>query len=666
MALRVAVLGGIALTLFAIIFFRLWFLQVLSGDQYVVQARENRTREIRIPAPRGEIVDRSGRVLVDNRPSNIVKILPQDLPAHTIPDAARWGQLMGQRERRPKGKKGEPVPLPPIDSPTLERRYRRLGRVLGMRVSTIHRRVIEQLAQLPYSAVTIRADVPRSVMAYLLERKDRFKGVDVDQGFLRAYPKEELAAQLLGTVGEVSRDELKLKRNRGVKQGSVIGKAGLEYTYDRYLRGRDGARILRVDANGNFRGDPDQPLRERRPVPGRRLRLSLDLGLQEAGQQAVGQVGGGLPGAFVAMNPRDGQVYAMGSYPSFDPSVFAKPISRAKYEELNSEENGAPLFNRAIGGVYPSGSTFKPITSIAGLDAGVITPGTVINDPGCITVGNLPKCNAGKVANGGVDLIRALQVSSDVYYYKVGMDLFGLGGARLQKWAHRLGLGRKTGIDLGDESAGLIPDQEWRDKINERERECRDQPEQDGRPCYVLEMRPYNLGDNTNLAVGQGEVAISPLQMAVAYSAIAEGGRVPRPHLGLEIQDATGRQIQRIDPGPARRVKIEDSWRDAVLEGIRRAAGEPGGTSTPVFAGWPHGSLPVYGKTGTAETPQGDQSWYVAYVPHKTKPIVIATTIERGGWGADRAAPATCRMLRTWFSVDPADASCAAGDSQTR
>jgi penicillin-binding protein 2 len=260
-----------------------------------------------------------------------------------------------------------------------------------------------------------------------------------------------------------------------------------------------------------------------------------------------------------------------------------------------------------------------------------------------------------------VDLRRALQVSSDVYFYEAGMGLFSLGGERLQKWAKRMGLGRKSGIDLPDENRGLIPGKAWRTRINELEEKCR--PRNKGKACYALEIRPYNLGDNTNLAVGQGEVQISPLQMAVAYSTLATGGRVPRPHLGLEVQDRTGRVIQRIETSAARRFKMDPGSQGAVLEGLRRAAQEPGGTSTPVFEGWPHNRLPVYGKTGTAETPQGDQSWYVAYVPHKTRPIVVAATIERGGWGAEKAAPLVCRILRDWFDTS---AKCQSGGSHTR
>jgi penicillin-binding protein 2 len=652
LALRVAVLGGIALALFAAVFFRLWFLQVLSGDQYLVEARENRTRDIRIQAPRGEIVDRNGLRLVDNRPANVVQIEPQELPEQTIADAAEWGQAVGRRLERPKGRRGKPVALPPIATAELEGRYRRLGKVLGMRASTIHRRVIEQLAVLPYSAVTVRSDAPNSVLAYIKERQEDFPGVDVERIYLRDYPREQLAAHMLGYVGEISPKELKARRNRGVKQGTIIGKAGVEYTYDRYLRGRDGAKVLRVDANGKFAGE----VRARRdPIPGRDLRLSLDLGLQQTGREALEAIGGGLPGAFVALNPRNGQIHAMGSYPSFDPSVFAKPIPQAKYEALTSEENGAPLINRALNGFYPVGSTFKPITALAAVDKGVITPGAVINDPGCIQIGTREACNAKKTAYGGVDLRRALQVSSDVYFYKQGVNLFPLDGEPLQRWAKRLGLDRKTGIDLPGEQSGTIPGRKWRAEINEAESRCRKKEKVD--QCYYPEVRPYNVGDNVNLAVGQGEIAASPLQMATAYATIINGGKVPRPHLGLEVQDATGRLVQKIDPGSSRKVDIDPAWRDAIMDGLAAAAQREGGTSAGVFAGWPHGRLPVYGKTGTAETfvngTPYDQSWYVAYVPHESKPIVIAATVERGGFGAEKAAPLVRRMLAKWFDLDP-------------
>ena len=668
MALRVAVLGGIALTLFGIVFFRLWFLQVLSGDQYVVQARENRTREVRIQAPRGEIVDRNGAVLVDNRAANVVKISPTSLPEQTIEDAAAWGQAMGRRERRPEGKKGPVVALPPIAGAELEARYKRLGRVLGMRPTTIHRRVIESLTQLPYSAITVRSDVPSAVINFISERKENFPGVDPAQVFLREYPHRKLAAQLLGTVGEINEDELDKRRNRGVKQGAIIGKAGLEYTYDRYLRGRDGATILRVNANGRF--EPG-PLRQRDPVPGRQLRLSLDLGLQRTGQEATASIGGGLPGAFVAMNPRNGQVYAMGSLPSFDPSVFAKPISQAKLEQLTSDENGAPLVNRAVAGRYSTGSTFKPVTALASLDKGLITPDTVIQDNGCTKIGTREACNAGKVPNGPVALRRAMQVSSDIYFYRQGVNLFGIDGEPLQAWSSKLGFGRRSGLDLPDEQKGQIPGEKWRQQLNEMERKCR--PGNKGIPCYTEELRAYNVGDNVNLAIGQGEIAASPLQVAISYATIANGGKVPRPHIGLEVRDRSGRVVQEIDPGTARKVKIDPAHRQAIMDGLAMAAQTSPGTSAHVFQGWPHARLPVFGKTGTAQVPISatvlvDQSWYAAYVPHESKPIVIAATVERGGFGADRAAPIVRRMLAKHFDLGekagrvPASAQAARAD----
>ena len=651
LAIRVAVLGGVALALFAVIFFRLWFLQVLSGDEYLVQARENRTRDVRIQAPRGEIVDRNGSVLVDNRPANVVQIEPQELPEQVISDAAEWGQKAGRRMARPKGKRGAPVALPPIATPELAQRYRRLGRLLDMRASTIHRRVIEQLAQLPYSAVTIRSDAPNTVLAYIKERQELFPGVDVERVFLRDYPRGELAAHMLGTVGEISPKELKQRRNRGIEQGTIIGKSGLEYTYDRYLRGRDGAKVLRVDANGRFVSD--QPVDERDPVPGRQLQLSLDLGLQKAGQDALRGIGGGLPGAFVAMNPKNGQIYAMGSYPSFDPETFSKPVPQARYEQLTSEENGAPLINRAVASTYPTGSTFKIVTALAALDKGLITPETTISDGGCIQIGTREACNAKKTAYGAVNLRRAVQVSSDVYFYLLGRDLFFGGGETLQRWARKLGFNRRSGLDLPEESRGLIPGREWREEINDTERKCR--KTNDGKPCYAVDIRPYNVGDNVNLSVGQGEIAATPLQTAVAYSTLINGGKVPRPHIGMEVQDASNRLVQKIDPGTARKVKIEDGWRDAIMDGLALAAQEGQGTSAGVFAGWPHSRLPVFGKTGTAETfVEGaafDQSWYVGYVPHPTKPIVIAATIERGGFGAEKAAPLVRRMLAHWFDL---------------
>jgi penicillin-binding protein 2 len=652
LALRVAMLGGVALVLFAIVFFRLWYLQVLSGDQYLAQARDNRVRNERIPAPRGDIVDRNGKILVSNRQATAVQLEPNGLPPVERELAAKWARRVDARLRRPKGKRGPPVAIPATPD-SLRKRFARLARVLQMSPKTIQREVIEQLALVPYSNVTVKTDAGQAVLNYLSERRLDFPGVTVQTVFLRRYPFKDFAAHLVGTVGEVSPQELKQVRFRGVTQGTIVGKGGIEWSYDRYLRGVDGKRRIQVDALGRPKGEVPEALRVSEPVPGRRLKLSLDYGLQKEGHAALAKVAGpGRAGGFVALDPTNGEVLALGSYPTFDPSVFAKPISQAKYEALASEENGAPLYDRAIAGLYPTGSTFKPITAMAALQRGLVTSDTPVNDGGCITVGaaDQPFCNAGKVAHGTLSLRRALQVSSDVYFYTLGIYANPVKGQVIQQWARDLGLGRRTGIDLPGEFEGLVPDRRWRARIAERELDCRKRRKVPS--CGISDARPWTVGDNVNLSVGQGDLQATPLQMAVAYAAIANGGKVVQPHLGLEVDDSAGRLIQRIEPGLARRVRFADAHQQAILEGLRLAASAPGGTSVDVFEGWKHDQFPVYGKTGTAERPgQADQSWYVAYSSNQGKrPIVIAVTVERGGFGAEAAAPAVRLMLSEWFN----------------
>ena len=667
LALRVAVLGVIAFALFGIVFFRLWFLQVLSGDQYLQQARDNRVREVRVEAPRGSIVDRNGQPLVENRVATVVQLDPEKLPVSERDGAATWGQQMTARSRRPKGRKGEPVPIPRATTPQLEQRFARLARALNMSSRTIQERVVRSLSLVPYANITIKTDVPGTVRNYLLERGEEFPGVDVQKVYLRKYRQKDLAAQLVGTVGEISPDELTLSRFRGVKQGTVVGKEGVERAYDRYLRGVDGAQRITVDALGRPKGEAQA----RDPVPGRALRTSVDLGLQSTGEAVMAKTiasGPGTAGAFVALDPRDGQVLAMGSAPSYDPSVLSRPITQRRYEELFGQAAGSPRYNRAIGGLYPTGSTFKAITALAALDKGIITPSTPINDPGCLKIGTAGQefCNAGKAVNGTVSLSRALQVSSDVFFYTLGRDLNPLDGQPLQRWAHRLGLGERTGIDLPSEVSGLVPDRQWRADVGERERRCRKRrkiPLSAFPGCGISDMRPWTVGDNVNLAVGQGDLQATPLQMAVAYGTIANGGRVVRPHLGVAVEDANGREIQRIDPGTARRVHIDPAGRDAIMQGLH-AATQGDGTSADVFRGWNQSAFPVYGKTGTAERPgHGDQSWYVCYVPNPSKPIVLAVTVEDGGFGAEAAAPIARVMLAQWFGQKK---TFIAGRSRTR
>jgi penicillin-binding protein 2 len=279
------------------------------------------------------------------------------------------------------------------------------------------------------------------------------------------------------------------------------------------------------------------------------------------------------------------------------------------------------------------------------LESGLITPSTVLFDGGSLTVGGISFKNAGGASYGALALPRALQVSSDVFFYRLGLLADQKGGNVIQKWARRLGLGHPTGIDLPGEAAGLVPSPAWRNRLFRRH----------------LTDRPWTPGDNINLAVGQGDLQADPLQLAVAYSAIANGGRIVTPHVGLRVEDADGRILQRIEPGPRRRLDISSETRSAILSGLRAAANDPGGTSAPVFAGFP---ITVAGKTGTAERgAQGDQSWYVVIAPYNDPRIVVAVTIERGGFGAEAAAPAARRILAAYFGIKGKKAVGQAGSS---
>ncbi|HEV2059768.1 MAG TPA: penicillin-binding transpeptidase domain-containing protein [Solirubrobacteraceae bacterium] len=673
LALRVAILGGVAFALFAIVFFRLWYLQVLSGDKFLAQATVNRVREVSIQAPRGKIVDRSGKTIVANKVAVVVELDPAKLPEEERELAAKWAFDVNQRAARPKGQRGDPIPIPRTPTAELRERYQRLGRVLNLPGSEIHRRVVRSLVLVPYSNVRLKTDVPLSTLAFISERPELFSGVTVDQTYVRDYPNDSLAAQILGTIGEISPKEKKDPRFRGVPTGTIIGKDGLERAYDRYLRGVDGKQRIQVDAFG--RPAPNPRLKNDEPIAGQRLRLSLDLSLQRTTQTRLAEIGGGRPGAAIALDPRDGAILAMASHPTFDPAVLTKPFTQERYEALTGEDTGKPLFNRAIAGQYPTGSTFKAITALAGLEKGLITPGTTINDTGCITVGEAERCNARDAKYGPVDLARAIQVSSDVYFYTLGMSAFYSPGDDhvIQRYARKLGFGRATGIDLPGEDDGVIPDKQWREDINQIERDCRKEKgisltvnvfAAGAKGCGISDLREYNLGDTVNLAIGQGDLQATPLQLAVSYAAIANKGKVVVPHLGLEILRANGELVQRIERDPARRVDIDEADRQAVARGLHLAASAPGGTSADVFAGWNHGAYPVHGKTGTAERqPKADQSWYVAYVPDPKRPIVVAVTVEEGGFGAATAAPIACRMLAKFYEQQ---VGCAAGEDQSQ
>jgi penicillin-binding protein 2 len=665
LARRVAILGSFALAMFAILFFRLWFLQVLSGHQYLAQASTNQVRSISTPAPRGEILDSAGNVLVSNKQELDVEIVPSDLPSKlTQFDIGRQpavDRAIYRRLARTIGISTKPIACK-IDA-----------RVLGvwygtLRVARIPCAVDQQLVTTPYANVRIKRDVSADVQYYLAERQEQFKGVQVQQVYVRKYPFTTLAAQLFGTIGPLTPQEVHDARYRGIPHSDYVGQSGLEFYYNHYLQGADGTERFQVNAYGDFTHN----LQGTNPTGGYNLKTSLNIDLQRAGQQALAQAIASNPGAdagsFVAMNPDNGQVYAMGSLPTFDPNIFTKPLTQTVYNQLNNAASGYPLLNRATQSVGPTGSTFKAITATAALQSGAWSLGETFDDTGQFCFSGQCRHNAGGAAYGGLDLVNAIRVSSDNFFYNLGVktnadpSTHPYGGA-LQQWARWYGIGHQTGVDLGGEDAGTLPTPAWRAQRNKLEAECDNlthptalfplHPHHKLPPggCGLADgtNRPWSVGDNENLAVGQGDVQVTPLQLAVAYSAIANGGTVVRPHIAQAVMSSKGTVLQNISPPPVRHLSINPIYLGAIREGLHEAAQSPGGTSDDVMGNFPE---TVYGKTGTAQyTGQPDYAWYVCFVPDSAtnRPILVAVHVERGGFGAVGAAPVARQILNQWF-----------------
>jgi len=590
LALRIAVVGGVAVALFAVLFFRLWNLQVLSGPDYLAEAKNNRTRSFKVIAPRGDIVARNGETIVDNRTSLALQLNTARLPA---------------------------------DPAEANAELRRVGQLAHMSPRKLRRTIREGEEVAAGAPVTLRKDVGYDLVYYLEENKRDFPGLAVQRVFLRRYPHGTFGAHFVGSVGEVTEEQLKERPYKQLEPGDEVGQGGVEATYDRYLRGQPGLTRIQVNALGQ--PTPGGQLYSKPPTPGESLKLTVDPAVQEAGEAALSERG--LPGAFITMNVDNGEILGLGSSPTFDPSEFTRPMTQAQVDQLYRNPS-APLNDRATEGLYPTGSTFKLITALAGLEEGLVTPSSTIDDTGSITVGEQKFENSEGVANGPVDLVSALRVSSDVYFYLLGLKMWD--NNKLQNWAHALGIGRPTGIDIPGVE-GLLPSKAWRNqlyKAGETE-------------------RPWSAGDDIQLATGQGDLQTNPLQMAVAYATLANGGTVPTPHLGLGVEDAAGRVLEEFEPKPRRHVRIDPESRQVILEGLHEAAQAPGGTSYPIFSSFP---IEVAGKTGTAErVGHANQSWYIVLAPYPNPRIVTAVTVEEGGFGAESAAPAAKTILEAYF-----------------
>jgi penicillin-binding protein 2 len=639
LALRLGILGAVALIVFGILFFRLWALQVLSGPQYLRAALDNQVRSVRLEAQRGQIVDRNGNPLVSTVAGTAVQLWPADLPK-------TWDAELAE--------------------------VRALAKVLKVPASQIFAEMKRHAGD-PVTPVVVRTSVKRDApINYLYEHAEEFPGVHIVQTYLRSYPQGNLAAQMLGYVSEISPQQVKELRRRGYQPGDKIGQAGLESTYDSYLRGRAGLAQLRVDSFGHPRSDL---VTTRPPSPGESIRLTLDVPLQRTAQQAI-QYGIDLAqrnhhwaanaGAIVAMNPNNGSILAMASFPSYNPAVYTGRVTNQRLAAwgltpATAEAHTYPSLNRAISGLYPAGSTFKPITALAALQTHIISPSTVLECTGSYTVyksdGTVAQVfhNVDPGVFEAMTLPTAIEASCDTWFYQVGYDFYKAPpsmGHPLQAWASRFGIGRKTGVDVGPESAGLLPTPEWRHQRFTAKTD----------PKYWQVDRLWKPGDSIQLAIGQKDLLVTPLQMARFYALLANSGKLVTPHLVQDVQEGGGsrsapRIVHRFTAPVPQSVGLDPTNLEVVQAGLYQATHGADGTSTGVFGNYP---VPIAGKTGTAQkiitmpgyTGEQDQSWWCGYGPaNSTEPpqIVVCALIENGGFGAEAAAPAALKVFQQFF-----------------
>jgi penicillin-binding protein 2 len=589
---RVAILSTLALAAFGVLLLRLWSLQVVHGRAYAHAAARQTIRVVLESGPRGPIVDVRGRPLAAVEGEDVIEADPRKL------GPARAGGAWRPNTR------GQAL-------------VRRLAHLSDQPAAVLVDRIRSGLARSPFANPVVLPHPERALALYLLERADEFPGLHVTTLSVRRYPQGVLASAFLGLIGEISARQLRERRFRGYEPGELVGQSGVEATYDRILRGGLHGTRLVVNALG-------RPLTARSlhaPAP-HGLRLTIDARLQRTAERAVrdgirlAHAGGHADahaGAAVVLDPRTGAVEALASYPSFDQESAARNRGSLVHLLVASDAE-APLFDRTTQGLYPPGSTFKPVVAEAGLVAGLLGPASRLSCTSSLTVGDTVFHNVEAGIDARLTLPRALAVSCDTWFYRLGLRLYGGHPRVLRRWARSFGFGTPTDVDLPGESGGVTPE-------------------------------PRYAGDAVNLSIGQGELLVTPLQLAVAYAALANGGTIVQPHLAAAVLSARGRVLRRL-LFPAR-ARLRLRGLAAIREGLYLAAHDPGGTSAGIFAHFP---VPIAGKTGTAQAPTGsDHSWYASWAPARRPTVVVVVLIEHGGFGADAAAPAAREIYDSYF-----------------
>lgn len=586
---RLDVLAIIIILVFVALVSRLGYLQVIQGKYYGQKADGNRIRLAPIMAPRGMFYDRNGVPMVSNRPGFTVSLLPLTGP---VPDEI----------------------------------IAKVASILNITTEEIKKKLSQHSGK--FEPVRIKSDIGPDVVTKIEERRAELPGVVIEIQPIRNYVNNELAAHLFGYVSEINDVELEKSKAGEYNSGDIIGKFGLEKVYDRELRGVDGGNQVEVDVTGR----PVNVLGRKEPIPGSNLTLTIDYKIQKAAEVAIdeqltylqtkSEFRNAKAAAAIAMNPKTGEILAMVSRPAFNPNLFSGGISSKDWKLLNENPNN-PMDNKAISGEYPPGSTFKLVTGAAALELGKVTPEEKILDTGKHWI--IAKGNAEGEALGWINFKEALTKSDNVYFYEMGNRL---GIDNLEKYARMFGLGVVTGVKLQGESEGLVANQKYKEKVY-------------GEDWY--------LSETFDAAIGQGFQLVTPLQVAVLMSEIANGGHRYRPYLVSKISSGKGETIKTFAPEEVGSIKLSDKTLGLIRESLRDVALE-GGTAGQAFRDFP---VSIAGKTGTAENSHGsDHGWFIAYGPYEDPSIVVVVIVEQGGFGAGSAAPIARKIMEAAFNIN--------------
>ncbi|MCC6640144.1 MAG: penicillin-binding protein 2 [Deltaproteobacteria bacterium] len=594
---RLWLLGLLIFAVFAVFVGRLAQLQIVEGAELRMRSEQNSIRTVRLDAPRGRILDREGRVLASTRPAFDLEVMPSEVRG-------------------------------------AERTYRAIGQLLDTDTAGLRARVDRRRGRERFQPLLVQADLPYESLARIETHRYALPGVITEVRPRREYTGGDLAAHLLGTLGEVRADQLERPEFQTYRQGEVIGQTGLEAVLESSLRGSAGGRNVIVDVAGR----EVERLDEVDPIPGSDVTLTIDLDLQRAAAEAFRAESPEEPdreGALVALDPRSGDVLAMVSRPAFDPNAFAGGVDAETWRSLTKDPL-KPLQNRVVAGQYPPGSTYKVFLAAAGLETGLITPSSRVVCPGSFWYGNRSfKCWK-KEGHGAVDLHTSLVRSCDVYYYQLGVRL---GVDRIASFSKAFNLGRLTGIPLSDEKPGLVPSSEWK---------------------LRRFKTPWYPGETVSISIGQGYDLTTPLQLAVAYAAIANGGTLYEPRLVLRRRRSES-GIDETKPKINGAVPVKPESLALIRKALAGVVEQPGGTGSKARVP----GVPVAGKTGTAQVVRlehfegvkeskiprqyRDHAWFVSFAPAEDAEIVVAVLAEHGGHGGSAAAPLAQKVLAKYF-----------------